>query len=84
MSVEHLEVPAEKLRIACDPDELGFKTTDDLEPLDGTIGQERAESALGLGLDIDAAGFNLFISGPPGWLKHGKDPGTPGSPEPLA
>ena len=66
MSVQHLEVPAESLRIACDPDQLGFKTTDDLEPLEGTIGQERAVGALGLGLDIDAPGFNLFISGPPG------------------
>ena len=66
MSIDHLEVPAEKLRRRCDPDELGFKTTDRLEPLEGTIGQDRAVSALDLGLDIDAPGFNLFISGIPG------------------
>ena len=66
MSVNHLGVPAEKLKRRCDPDELGFKTTDGLEPLEGTIGQDRAVSALDLSLDIDAPGFNLFISGPPG------------------
>lgn len=46
------------------PDDLQFETTDEIEPLVGTIGQPRAISALAL--DIDAAGFNLFISGVPG------------------
>ena len=66
MSVNHLEVPAEKLKRRCDPDELGFKTTERVKPLEGTIGQDRAVSALDLSLDIDAPGFNLFISGMPG------------------
>ena len=66
MSVEHLEVPADKVTRTCDPDDLGFETTDEVEPLEGTIGQERAVSALELALDIDAPGFNLFISGLPG------------------
>ena len=66
MSVKRLEVPAEKLTQLCDPDDLGFETTDEITPLDGTIGQERAISALELALDIDAPGFNLFIAGIPG------------------
>ena len=66
MGVQHLEVAAEKLTNACDPDELAFETTDEVAPLEGTIGQERAMSALELGLDLDAPGFNLFISGIPG------------------
>ncbi|MCH7787774.1 MAG: AAA family ATPase, partial [Chloroflexi bacterium] len=66
MSVKRLEVPAEKLKQSCDPDDLGFETTDEITPLDGTIGQERAISALELALDIDAPGFNLFIAGIPG------------------
>ena len=57
------EVPADRLTRTCDPDELGFETTDDVAPLEGTIGQERAVSALEMGLDIDASGFNLYISG---------------------
>lgn len=66
MSIKHLEVPEDSLTRTCDPDDLGVKTTDEVAPLEGTIGQERAVSALGLGLDIDAPGFNLFIAGLPG------------------
>ena len=66
MGAEDLKVPPEKLTNTCDPDTLGFETTDDIAPLEGTIGQERAISALELGLDIDKPGFNLFISGLPG------------------
>ncbi|MCH8205528.1 MAG: AAA family ATPase [Chloroflexi bacterium] len=66
MSVQEREVPAEKLAVVCNPQDLGFETTDELRPLEGTIGQERAVSALELALDIDAPGFNLFISGVPG------------------
>ena len=66
MGTKHLEVPAFKLTMVCNPDDLGFDTTEEVAPLDGTIGQERAVSALEMGLDIDALGFNLFISGLPG------------------
>ena len=66
MGIEHLRVPPEQLTKKCDPDELGFETTDEVEPLEGTIGQERAVSALEMGLDIDEPGFNLFVSGLPG------------------
>ncbi|MBM3949425.1 MAG: ATP-dependent protease [SAR202 cluster bacterium] len=66
MSIRRLEVSAKQLRNACDPDKLGFETTDQVKPLYGTIGQERAVSAMELGLDIEAAGFNLFVAGPTG------------------
>ena len=66
MAANKLEVPSEKLTRRCNPDDLRFETTDEVAPLEGTIGQERAISALELGLDIDAHGFNLFISGIPG------------------
>ena len=66
MGIEHLAVPPELLTASCNPDDLGFETTDEVSPLEGTIGQERAESALELGLNIDAPGFNLFVAGPPG------------------
>ena len=66
MSIQQLKVPIERLTSRCDPDDLGFETSEEVEPLDGTIGQERAISALELGLDIDEPGFNLFISGLPG------------------
>ncbi|MDA1349168.1 MAG: AAA family ATPase, partial [Chloroflexi bacterium] len=66
MSIKDLVVPPEQLTRTCDPEDLGIETTDEIAPLDGTIGQERALSALELGLDIDAKGFNLFISGAAG------------------
>ena len=66
MSVERLKVPVESLTRVCDPDSLGFETTSDVRPLQGTIAQDRAMSALELGLGIDADGFNIFVSGAPG------------------
>ena len=66
MSVQEREVSPDKLSLACNPEDLGFETTAELKPLEGTIGQERAVSALEMALDIDAPGFNLFISGVPG------------------
>ena len=56
MSTEHLKLSPEKLTTICDPDTLGFETTAEVSPLEGTIGQERASSALELALDIDAPG----------------------------
>ena len=66
MSIDHLKIPVDRLAPACDPDSLGFETTAEIEPLSGTIGQDRAVSALELGLEIEAPGFNIFVSGVPG------------------
>ena len=87
MSIEHLKVPMERLAPFCDPDTLGFKTTAEVELLEGTIGQERAISALGMGLEIDAAGFNVFVSGALGTgrssaLRSYLDRIAPGRPNP--
>ena len=66
MSIDELRVAPDKLTRVCDAADLGFETTEEVEPLQGTIGQERAIRALELALDIDEPGFNLFISGIPG------------------
>ena len=66
MSIKRLKVPVERLTRVCDPDSLGFETTSEISPLEGTIAQERAISALELGLGIEADGFNIFVSGAPG------------------
>jgi ATP-dependent Lon protease len=57
------EVPLSKLRWQCDAESLGFQTTDELSPLKGIIGQERAQKALSLGVEIDRAGYNIYVSG---------------------
>lgn len=87
MSIEHLKVPIERLAPFCDPNSLGFETTDEVEPLEGTIGQDRAVSALEMGLEIDAPGFNVFVSGGPGTgrssaLRSYLDRIAPGRPNP--
>jgi len=45
---------------------LTFRTTADLAPLDGLVGQQRALKALELGTRIRTPGFNLFVIGPTG------------------
>jgi predicted ATP-dependent protease len=48
------------------PAGLPFRTTADVEPLEGTVGQPRALSAIEFGLGIQTVGFNLFVAGRPG------------------
>src|SRR5262245_48725838 len=60
------EVPLEKLHWRCDPEIFPFDTTADLPPLEGIIGQERAQKALALGLEIARTGYNIYVCGMPG------------------
>ena len=46
-----------------DPEQLGFGTTAELEPLDEVIGQERALRAIELGLSMPQRGYNVFAAG---------------------
>ena len=61
-----LELRPEQLRRRLDPSRLHFESTEDVEPLVGTIGQPRALDALEYGLAVETRGFNLFVSGLPG------------------
>jgi len=63
---EKLSVPSDRLRWNCDPSTFPFESTEDVEPLVGTVGQERAVSAIEFGIDVDDGGFNIFVAGPPG------------------
>jgi lon-related putative ATP-dependent protease len=53
----------EELYKCCDEKVLNFETTDDIAPLEGTIGQKRALSAIDFGISLDSSGFNIFILG---------------------
>src|SRR6185295_568640 len=48
------------------PATLKFKTTNELKILNDFIGQERALTALNLGVGIKRQGYNLYAMGPPG------------------
>jgi len=60
------ELSPEKLRRECDPKLMRCETTEELLPLEGIIGQERAIKALKFGLDIKERGFNIYVAGYPG------------------
>ncbi len=56
----------DKLFRATDPSSLPFSSTDDVKSLDDVIGQQRAVSAIELGIEVNKSGFNLFALGPAG------------------
>ncbi len=53
----------EELTWRCDPAQFEFASTAELEGLEGTIGQDRALTAIEFGLGIRKDGFNIFILG---------------------
>ncbi len=57
------ELLHEELINKCSCEELGFKTTEELNELDGIIGQERAAASMEFGLSIKRHGYNIFVSG---------------------
>ena len=56
-------IPVEDLRRRQDPAEFQFECTDDLAPLTGLVGQDRALRALQFGLGVDKGGYNIFVTG---------------------
>ena len=67
------ELPPEKLRFECPPGKVECKTSQELSPLEGVVGQDRALKALVFGVEMKAKGFNIFAAGPP---VTGKRPAT--------
>jgi lon-related putative ATP-dependent protease len=57
---------AEQLRNCCKPDQVRYKTTEEIEQTKEIIGQKRAVNALKFGLGIKVDGFNVFVAGPQG------------------
>ncbi len=66
MSIEDLRIPVEALSPPWKIEDLAFETTEDIPPLEGTIGQERAVTALEFGLNIHTPGYNVYVAGQPG------------------
>jgi lon-related putative ATP-dependent protease len=69
MPIEPL--PTEALYRRCDPSQLAFETTAELEELTDLPGQARAIDAVRFGIGIKRQGYNLFVLGNPGSGKHG-------------
>ncbi|NLI98374.1 AAA family ATPase [bacterium] len=63
---EQKRLAPEKLTMTMDPSRFSFKTTDEIEPLEGTIGQERGVRAINFALSHGINGYNCYVSGPIG------------------
>ena len=63
-------IAAAQLRRHCDLQSLHFQSTDELDPIDNLIGQDRALDAIRFGSAIDRPGYNIFALGPQGTGRH--------------
>ena len=61
-----VELDYTQLKNGCYSENFSFKTTAELETLDGIIGQERAVKAFDFGLEVKMKGYNIYMSGPSG------------------
>lgn len=60
------KLSSQELYRRCDPQKFEFTTTADLEERLSALGQDRAISAVELGINIRSRGYNLFCLGPEG------------------
>ena len=61
--MDHLKLKAGQLSNRCEPEQFKFKTTEELVPIRGIIGQDRAKKALQFGLGVTKKGYNIYVSG---------------------
>lgn len=61
--LKHKELKPEELRWKCDPNIFDFESTEDIDPVEGIIGQERALKAIRMGVDLRSPGYNIYIAG---------------------
>ncbi|MEJ2033074.1 MAG: ATP-binding protein [Deltaproteobacteria bacterium] len=70
MATEPRELTPEQLRRTCDPSIFPFKSTADIPPLEGVIGQDRALGAVRFGIHIKSQGYHMYALGPVGTGKR--------------
>ena len=63
MNINQYRIKNKDLCKKTNPSVFKFKTTAEIEPLKGIIGQERAMRALQFALDIDIQGYNIYLAG---------------------
>ena len=61
--MEQYRLDWQQLNRFCTTETFSFQTTEELEPLKGIIGQDRAAKALSFGLRMNKRGYNIYISG---------------------
>ena len=53
------ELSYTELKNGCSADDFSFRSTAELEPLEGIIGQDRAVKAFDFGLHVKIKGYNI-------------------------
>ncbi|MFA6921964.1 MAG: AAA family ATPase [Gallionella sp.] len=66
----HPPLQPQQLYQRCDPAQLGFQSTEEVEDMSQIIGQMRAMDAIRFGTSIRHDGYNLFVLGPSGMGKR--------------
>ncbi len=61
--MDKLKLKPEQLTNKCTSEVFEFKTTEELSPIRGIIGQDRAKKALEFGLGVTRKGYNIYVSG---------------------
>jgi hypothetical protein len=59
-------LPVSALYSHCDSEQFDFTTTETLEDIAVTTGQERARDSIHFGIAVNRDGFNVFALGSPG------------------
>jgi predicted ATP-dependent protease len=54
---------ADQVSTRIDPKKLGFKSSSELQPFKGVLGQERAENAIRFGVGMNRPGYNIYAMG---------------------
>ena len=60
------ELSYKDLKMTCNTNIFDFETTEELEPIQSGIGQDRGIKALEFGLQVNVKGYNLYLEGPSG------------------
>ena len=63
---EKNELSYRNLKMVCNQNMFKFETTEELEPINDGIGQERGIKALEFGVNVNIKGYNLYLEGPSG------------------
>ncbi len=65
-NVDKFRLSTQDLKSKCILENLDFNTTEELKPLKGIIGQERAAESMNFGLRMKKKGYNVYVAGTSG------------------
>lgn len=68
--IQNLPLATESLYQRCDPEKLGFHSTEELTQSGFPICHDRAIEAISFALSTHNAGYNIYVAGAPGFGRH--------------